>query len=66
VDLETRELTNRAAKAKTRRARRLPISSRLWAVLGMRKLDPSGKPFPPDAYVLGNRLRKQVTSIRTA
>lgn len=66
VDLETRELTIRAEKAKTRRARRLPISSRLLAVLEMRRLDPSGKPFPPDAYVFGNRLGKRVTSIRTA
>jgi integrase len=66
VDLETRELTIRAEKAKTRRARRLPISSRLLAVLEMRRLDPSGKAFPPDAYVFGNRLGKRATSIRTA
>jgi integrase len=66
VDLETRELTIRAEKAKTRRARRLPISSRLLAILEMRRLDPSGKPFPPDAYVFGNRLGKRLTSIRTA
>ena len=66
VDLETRELTIRAEKAKTRRARRLPISSRLLAVLKMRRLDPSGKPFPPDAYVFGDRLGKRATSIRTA
>src|SRR6266542_6493205 len=38
--LETRELTIRAEKAKTRRARRLPISTRLLAVLEMRTLDP--------------------------
>src|SRR5207244_12756420 len=66
VDLETRELTIRAEKAKTRRARRLPISSRLLAVLEMRRLDPAGKRFPPDAYVFGNRLGKRVLSIRTA
>jgi integrase len=66
VDLETRELTIRAEKAKTRRARRLPISSRLLAILEMRRLDPSGKPFPPDAYVFGNRLGERIRSIRTA
>jgi integrase len=66
VDLEPRELTIRAEKAKTRRARRLPISSRLLAVLEMRRLDPSGKPFPLDAYVFGNRVGKRVKSIRTA
>jgi integrase len=66
VDLETRELTIRAEKAKTRRARRLPISSRLMAVLEMRRVDPSGKPFPPDAYVFGDRLGRRIKSIRTA
>jgi integrase len=66
IDLEARELTIRAEKAKTRRARRLPISSRLLAVLDMRRLDPAGRPFPPDAYVFGNRLGKRVSSIRTA
>jgi integrase len=45
VHLETRELTIRAEKAKTRRARRLPISSRLLAVLEMRRLDPQGNPI---------------------
>ena len=66
VDLGTRELTIRAEKAKTRRARRLPISIRLLAILEMRRLDPSGEPFPLDAYVFGNRLGKRVSSIRTA
>jgi integrase len=66
VDLAVRELTIRAEKAKTRRARRLPISSRLLAVLEMRRLDPSGEPFPPGAYVFGNRLGERVKSIRTA
>ena len=66
VDLETRELTIRAEKTKTRRARRLPISSRLLAVLEMRRLDPSGQPYQPDAYVFGNQLGKRATSIRTA
>ncbi|HEX6465385.1 MAG TPA: site-specific integrase [Vicinamibacterales bacterium] len=66
VDLETRELTIRAEKAKTRRARRLPISSRLVAILEMRRLDPTGKPFQPEAYVFGNRLGQRVKSIRTA
>jgi len=38
----------------------------LLAVLEMRRLDPSGKPFPSDAYVFGDRLGKRATSIRTA
>jgi integrase len=32
----------------------------------MRRLDPTGKPFPPEAYVFGNRLGERVKSIRTA
>ena len=66
VDLDARELTIRAEKTKTRQARRLPISSRLLAVLQMRQLDPKGKAFPPDAYVFGNRIGERVKSIRTA
>jgi len=66
VDFEARELTIRAEKAKTRRVRRLPISNRLFAVLEMRRLDPSGKAFPPEAYVFGNRLGERIKSIRRA
>ena len=66
VDLKARELTIRAEKAKTRRARRLPISSRLLAVLEMRRLDPSGKEFPPDAYVFGTALGERVKDVRNA
>jgi integrase len=66
VDLVTREITIRAENAKTRLARRLPISSRFLAVLEMRRLDPCGQPFPPDAFVFGNRIGERVRSIRTA
>lgn len=66
VDMEARELTIRAEKAKTRRKRRLPISSRLLAVLEMRRLDPTGKPFPLEAFVFGNEVGDRVKSIRTA
>lgn len=66
VDLGSRELTIRAAKTKTRFARRLPISNRLLAVLEMRRLDPVGRAFPPDAYVFGNRLGERVKSVQTA
>lgn len=66
VDISARELTIRAEKAKTRRSRRLPISTRLLAVLEMRRVDPSGQHFPPHAYVFGNRVGERVRSIRTA
>ena len=65
VDLEAREITIRAEKAKTRRARRLPVSSRLMAVLEMQQLDPSGQPFPPDAYVFGDPLGSRARWVRT-
>src|SRR5919108_5411963 len=32
----------------------------------MRRLDPAGKPFPPDAHVFGDRLGRRIKSIRTA
>ncbi len=34
--------------------------------MAWRGLDPSGNPFPSDAYVFGDRLGKRATSIRTA
>ena len=66
VNPERRELTIRAVKAKTRTARMIPISSRLAAVLEMRRLDPAGKPFSPDAYPFGNAVGEESTSVRTA
>ncbi|MDA1094280.1 MAG: site-specific integrase [Acidobacteria bacterium] len=66
VNLERRELTVQAVKSKTRTARMIPISSRLAAVLEMRRLDPAGKPFPPAAYPFGNTVGERSTSVRTA
>jgi integrase len=53
-------------KTKTRAHRRVPISSRLKAILEMRRLDPAGKPFGPDAYVFGNAVGELVGSIKRA
>ena len=44
----------------------LPVSSRLLAILQMRRDDPAGCPFPPDAHVFGDELGRQVTSVRAA
>jgi integrase len=66
VNLERKELTVQAVKSKTRTARMIPISSRLAAVLEMRRLDPAGKPFPPKAYPFGNAVGERSTSVRTA
>ncbi len=50
---------------KTGRARELPISSRLAAVLEMAKLDPAGREYPPTAYVFGE-LGKRIKSVKKA
>ena len=65
VNLERRELTVRAVNAKSRTARMIPISARLAAVLEMRRLDPAGKPFPPEAYPFGNEVGER-KSVRPA
>ena len=44
------------AKTKTKRDRRIPISTRLRAVLEMRRLDPAGEPLSGDAYVFGTDI----------
>jgi len=66
VSLERRELTIRAENEKTHRERIIPISSRLQAVLEMRRLDPLGQEFGPDAYVFGDRIGRRVKSVREA
>lgn len=66
VNLERRELTVQAMKAKTRTARIVPISTRLLSTLEMRRLDPNGKEFGPEKYVFGNELGEQITSVRAA
>jgi integrase len=66
VSLERRELTIRAEKEKTRRERVIPISSRLLAVLEMRRHDPGGRELPPDAFVFGDATGRRVKSVREA
>lgn len=51
-----------AGKTKDGEARDVPITSRLRAVLEMRRLDPAGQPFGPDAFVFGNELVERVSS----
>lgn len=66
MSLDRHEITIQAKKAKTRTARIVPISSRLLATLELRKLNPAGKEFGPDAYVFGNEVGEQITSVRIA
>jgi integrase len=53
VDLGRRELVIRAGNAKDREVRRLPISTRLAAVLEMGKTDAEGREYSAAAYVFG-------------
>jgi integrase len=64
LDLERREILTEAFMAKTRTARIVPISVRLKAVLEMRRLDPVGQEFGPEAYAFGNDVGERVGSIR--
>jgi integrase len=56
INLARRELTIQAVKAETRTSRLIPISSRLVAILELRKLDPAGNEFGAGAHVFGNEL----------
>jgi hypothetical protein len=42
------------------------LSSRLKAILEMRRLAPSGQELPPTAYVFGNAVGEPVKSVKRA
>ncbi len=42
----------------------MPISTRLKGVLEMRRLNPAGTEFGPEAYVFGNEVGERVGSVR--
>ena len=60
------EIVLTAGKTKTKRDRRIPISTRLKAILEMRALDPNGQPHPAEHYVCGNAIGQKVLSIKRA
>ena len=64
VDLIQRELTIQIWKANTRSERIVPMSSRLLAVLEMRRLDPAGETFGPNTFVFGNEVGERMKSIK--
>jgi integrase len=66
VSLERREFIVEAIKAKTRTMRLVPISTRLMAILELRRLDPSGQALPGAAYVFGDELGRRKKSVRDA
>jgi integrase len=53
-------------KTKTRKDRRIPLSSRLRAILELRRFDPAGKPLPGDKYVFGTEIGTHVRDIGRA
>jgi integrase len=55
-----------AEKTKTYEAREIPITSRLAAVIEMRRTGPDGKDHSPDACVFGNEVGEEIASIKTA
>lgn len=48
-----------AQKTKTKKDRRVPISSVLQRVLDARRRDPAGDPLPPDAFVFGDEIGRR-------
>lgn len=55
-----------AIKTKTKRDRRVPMSSVLQGILERRRVDPAGAPLPPDAYAFGDEIGQRRGSIKTA
>ena len=55
-----------AGKTKTSTARKVPVGSKLAAVLEMRRHGPDGKPFGPNAFVFGNEVGERIGSIKKA
>jgi integrase len=55
-----------AEKTKTKSDRWIPISTRLNAILEMRRFNPAGQPMPPTAYVFGNAIGQRVKDIKRA
>ncbi len=64
VDMDRHQWTIRAEICKTERARTLPLSARLRAVLSMVARDPEGQPHPPTAFVFGNETGEPVACVR--
>jgi integrase len=66
VRFDLNEIHLPAKKTKARRPRHLPISTRLKALLEMRRTDPAGKDSGPDKFVFGDVAGEQIKNIDTA
>jgi len=64
VSFERNVVNIPASKAKSKRSRNIPMTSKLRAILEMRRTDPAGREFGPNAYVFGNAVGEKVRSIR--
>src|SRR5207344_747501 len=53
-------------KTKSKKDRRIPISTRLKSILEMRRIDPAGQPHAPDAYVFGTEIGSRVLGFSRA
>ncbi len=55
-----------AVKTKTKADRTIPVSSRLKAILEMRRYDPAGEEQKAQAYVFGNEIGQRVKNFKRA
>jgi integrase len=60
------ELFLPAVKTKTKRDRRVPMSTVLKTILERRQVDPAGELLPFEAYVFGDEIGRKRGSIKTA
>ena len=63
-DLNELHLSNRTTKGL--RTRYLPLSQELRAMLELRRFDPDGEKFGPDAYVFGNEVGERLKNYQKA
>jgi len=66
VDLDGGTIFLPAEKTNTHEDRTIPITSRLKAILEMRRTDPEGEYLPASAHVFGNDVGEAQDSIKTA
>ena len=60
------ELFLPGGKTKSRKDRRIPISTVLAGILTRRRLDPAGCPIPPDGYVFGDEIGRRRLCVKSA
>lgn len=65
-DVHDDSILIKAEKAKTARARAVPITAKFRAVLDARRKGPDGEEHGPDAYVFGNEAGERIKRVRRA